>query len=166
MRLSENMLEALNAQINAELFSAYLYFAMSAYLQDQKLPGMAAWMFQQGLEELGHAKKFYDYVNERNGRVVLKAVEEPPKEWKDARDVFEEGLKHEVYITKRINDLVALAKEENDYATLNFLQWFVDEQVEEEASFEAVLDKFSLLEKHPGGTYLLDRELSHRVGAQ
>ena len=162
MRLSDTMLEALNDQINAELYSAYLYFAMAAYAQDKKLPGISSWLFKQGTEELGHAKKFYDYIHERGGRVTLKAIEEPPREWKDVRTVFEEGLKHEAYITSRINKLVELATDEKDHATLNFLQWFVDEQVEEESSFEAIVDKFDLLEKHPGGLYLIDRELSQR----
>lgn len=162
MILNEKIQEALNKQINAEMYSSYLYFAMAAYLESQNLHGMSKWMFKQGVEELGHAQKLYNYIHERSGRVFLEAIEKPPTEWKDARTVFEEGLKHEAYITHRINELVELAEAEKDYPTLNFLQWYVNEQVEEEATFEAILEKFDILKNHPGGLYIIDRELGSR----
>ena len=161
-RLSDVMLRALNDQINAELYSAYLYYSMANYCEDQKLKGFANWMTQQALEEMIHAKKFRDYVYERGGSVKLAAIKAPPTEWESPRQVFEQALKHEEYITGRINDLAALADQENDRSTQNLLQWFIAEQVEEEASVQDVLDKFDILADHPGGMYLLDRDLMTR----
>ncbi len=160
--LSKEMEKALNDQINAELYSAYLYLSMATYCEDQRLKGFANWMVNQSMEEMIHAKKFFDYIIERGGRVKLAEVKAPPTEWSSAKEVFEQALKHEEYITSRINDLAALADRENDRATLNMLQWFIDEQVEEEASVQDVLDKFELLADHPGGMYILDNDLMGR----
>ena len=128
--LNQEMEEQLNEQINAELYSAYLYQAMAAYFEDEDLDGFANWMDIQAQEELSHARKIYDFINERGGRVKLKAIEAPQNEWDSPLNAFEDAYAHEQKITKMIDDLVNLAIEENDHAANSFLQWFVDEQVE------------------------------------
>jgi ferritin len=163
--MDEKMQEALNKQINAEIYSAYLYLSMSAYFQSVNLAGFANWMRVQWQEELAHALKFYDYVNERGGRVVLQAVEAPPSEWDSALAVFEDTYRHEQKVTAMINKLVDLAVETRDHATNNFLQWFVSEQVEEEASADEVVQKLKLVGGDPSGLFMVDRELAQRVFA-
>ncbi|MBI4833177.1 MAG: ferritin [Candidatus Lindowbacteria bacterium] len=160
--LSEKMQEALNAQTNAEFYSSYLYLSMSAYFHSINLSGFANWMRVQAQEELVHAVKFYDFVNGRNGRVVLGEVEGPPCKWKSPLAAFEHALEHEQKVTGRINSLVNLAIEERDHATNTFLQWFVNEQVEEEASANDVVQKLKLV-GDGGGLFMLDRELALRV---
>lgn len=160
---SEKMEKAINEQINAEIYSAYLYLAMSAYFESVDLPGFANWMRVQWQEELAHAQKLYDYLFERDGRVVLDAIEAPPLEWKSPLDAFEETLKHEKYVTSRIHDLVRLARAEGDVATENFLQWFVTEQVEEEATAKALIQQLKLVGDQGQGLFLTDRELGTRV---
>ena len=130
--LKEKIQAALGKQLNAELFSSYLYLSMSAYFQSISLPGFANWMRVQAQEELVHAMKFYDFINDRNGRVMLQKVDGPPTEWSSPLDVFESTYQHEQKVTGLINDLVNLAVAERDHATEIFLQWFVAEQVEEE----------------------------------
>ncbi len=154
--------KALNDQINAELYSAYLYLSMSAYFESENLPGFAKWMRVQWQEEVTHALKIYDYVNERNGRVALKSVDEPPAKWKLPLDVFEATYKHEQVVTGCINDLVNLAIAEKDHATGVFLQWFVTEQVEEEKSADEIVQKLKCISDAPGGLYILDKELGQR----
>jgi ferritin len=161
--LSEKMQGALNAQINAELYSSYLYLAMAAHFNEVSLGGFARWMEAQALEELSHAMKIYGYVNERGGRVSLATIEAPPARWDSPLHVFEEVYKHEQKVTGLINDLVDLAIAERDHATNNFLQWFVKEQVEEEASADEILQKIKLMENAQGGLFMLDRELGQRV---
>jgi len=161
-KLSNAMEKALNDQINAELYSSYLYFSMATFLEDNKLKGVANWMANQAIEETVHAKKFYTYIIERGNRVKLDAIKGPPTDWASAKEIFEQALKHEEYITSRINDLATLADQENDRATQNLLQWFINEQVEEEASVQEILDQFELLASHPGGMYILDRDLMGR----
>ncbi len=161
--LSKKIEESLNKQCNAELYSAYLYLSMSAYFQSINLAGFANWMRVQAQEEQMHGMKFYDFVVERGGRVLLKAIEAPPTEWKSPTEVFENVYKHEQKVTGLINDLVNLAISEKDHATNNFLQWFVKEQVEEEASADEVLQKARLVADHPNGIFMLDRELGSRV---
>jgi ferritin len=160
--LSEKMQEALNGQINAETYSAYLYLSMSAYLESINLPGFAAWMRVQASEEMKHAMKFYEHITERRGRVTLKAVAAPPKEWSSPLNVFEDVFKHEQKVTGLIHDLVKLAGAEGDHAAGAFLQWFVTEQVEEEASADAVLQKLKLVGDSPGPLFMLDHELGRR----
>jgi ferritin len=157
------MEKALNEQLNAELYSAYLYLAMSAWFESQNLPGFAAWMRIQHREETAHAMKFFKFVAERRGRVVLKAIEEPAKDWKSPLAAFEAALEHEQYITGRIGDLVNLAVEEKDHATNAFLQWFVNEQVEEEATADSIIQKLRMAEKAPGAMLMLDHELGQRT---
>jgi ferritin len=154
---------ALNQQLNAELYSSYLYLSMSAYFQSIKLPGFANWMRVQAQEELVHAMKFYDFINERGGRVMLQQVKAPPAEWSSPLDVFENAYKHEQKVTGLINDLVNLAIGEKDHATNIFLQWFVTEQVEEEASADEVVQKLKLVGKDSGGLFMLDGEMGQRV---
>ncbi|WP_456400002.1 ferritin [Mesoaciditoga sp.] len=162
MKLSEKMAEAINKQINEEFYSAYLYLAMASYLESQKLKGAATWMEIQYQEEISHAMKFYAYMNERGARVVLKAIKEPQKEWNSMLEVFEDAYKHEQYITSLINDLANLAMEEKDHATLALLQWFINEQVEEEANTSEIVDKINFVKDSPNGLYMLDRELGQR----
>ena len=161
--LNKKMQEAINSQINAEIYSSYLYLSMSAYFESINLSGFASWMRAQAQEEMVHAMKFYDYVNERGGRVILGPIDAPPSEWESAVSVFDATYKHEQKVTGLINDLVDLAIEEKDHATNNLLQWFVSEQVEEEASASGVLNKAKLTGDAPGGLFMLDQELGARV---
>ena len=161
--ICKKMQGALNEQINAELYSAYLYLSMVAYFESINLPGFASWMRAQTQEEVVHAMKIYDYVNERGGRVVLKSIGEPQAEWKSPLDAFEAAYEHEQKVTGLINGLVNLAIEEKDHAANMFLQWFVNEQVEEESSADAVVQKLKLMADAPGGMYMLDNEMGQRV---
>lgn len=160
--LTDKMEKAINGQINAELYSAYMYAAMSMYFESVDMSGAAVWMNSQAMEEVEHAKKFMDYVNERGGRVILEAIERPPMEWESIQDAFEAALAHEEKVSSLINDLVQLAREENDYMTDNFLQWFVAEQVEEEASVGEVVRKLKLAGDSGGGIFMIDNELGRR----
>jgi len=161
--LSERMMKALNKQLNAELYSAYLYLSMAAYFESKNLKGFANWMRVQAQEELMHAMKFFDYINERGGRVYLEAIEKPPTEWKSPLDVFEATYEHEVKVTSMINDLVNMAMEEKDHATYNMLQWFVAEQVEEEASADEVRQQLRMIKEDGRGIMMLNRELKQRT---
>ena len=163
--LSQKMQEALNAQINAEYYSSYLYLSMAAHCQAINLEGFASWLRIQADEEMIHAMKIYDFVLERGGRVVLTAIEAPASEWPSPLAVFEATYAHEQYVTDRINKLVDLAVAESDHATNAFLQWFVNEQVEEEASADAVLQKLKLMADAPGGLFMLDQQLGQRTVA-
>ena len=161
--LDEKIQTALNKQLNAELYSSYLYLSMSTYFQSVNLPGFANWMRVQAQEELVHAMKFYDFINERGSRVMLQPVEGPPTEWSSPLDAFENAYRHEQKVTGLINDLVNLAVKERDHATNIFLQWFVTEQVEEEASADEVVQKLKLMGDARGGLFMLDREMGQRV---
>ncbi|AAB84664.1 MULTISPECIES: ferritin [Methanothermobacter] len=161
--VSERMQEALNRQLNAELYSAYLYLSMAAYYEASDLPGFANWMRVQAQEELSHAMKFYDYLVQRGARVVLDEIEKPPFEWESPLEVAKHVLEHEKKVTGLINDLVDLAISERDHATNNFLQWFVAEQVEEEESAGSLLQRVRLASDSPSGLLMLDAELAKRV---
>lgn len=161
--ISKKMEKALNEQVNAELFSAYLYLSMEAYFKSLNLNGFANWMRVQTQEEVVHATKIYEFINERAGRITLKAIDGPETEWDSPLAVFKAAYEHEQKVTGLINDLVNLAIEEKDHASNTFLQWFVNEQVEEEASADQVVQQLKLMEKAPGGLFLLDRELAQRV---
>jgi ferritin len=161
--ISEKMIKELNDQINAELYSAYMYYAMQAYFHSVNLNGFANWMNVQTKEEMIHAGKFFDFLNERNAKVELAAIEKPQKEWKNALDVFEAAYKHEKYVTGRINKLMELAKAEKDYATESFLKWFIDEQVEEESSTLKVVEMLKMLKESTGGLVMLDRQMGKRT---
>ena len=161
--IKEKIQDALNEQINAELYSSYLYLSMSAYFESINLKGCANWMRVQTQEELVHAMKFYDYLIERGGKVVLSSIESPPTEWPSPLAIFEQAYQHEQKVTGLINGLVDLAIAEKDHATNNFLQWFVSEQVEEEASADEVVQKIKLMGDAHGVIFMLDRELAQRV---
>lgn len=160
--ISKKMQKALNKQINAELYSSYLYYSMSAYFEALNLLGFANWMRIQAMEELTHVQKFYSYVHDRDGRVELSAIDAPPFEWESVLATFKAAYEHEQKVTKMINELVDLAIEEKDHATNNFLQWFVKEQVEEEASAKNIVDRIELVEENKNALFMLDRELGAR----
>ena len=161
--LTKKMEKALNEQLNAEFASAYIYLSLSAYFESEKLEGFATWMQAQAQEEVGHAMKIYGYIHSRGGRVTLSVIDGPQSKWKSPKSGFESALSHEKKITKRINNLVELANEENDHASHQFLMWFVAEQVEEEESVGRVVDKLELLGEAPGGLFIIDRELGRRA---
>jgi ferritin len=162
MELAKKMQDALNGQIKEELFSSYIYLSMAAYCEANNLPGFAHWMRVQSQEELDHALKFYGFINDRGGRVVLQALDQPPIEFKSATDVFTQTLQHEQYITGKIHDLYALAVEEKDYASQILLQWFVDEQVEEEKNAGEILSTLKMIGDKGQGLIMLDRQLARR----
>jgi ferritin len=161
--ISEKMQEALNGQLNAELYSSYLYLSMAAYFQDLNMGGCANWMRVQAQEEDMHAMKFYNFINERGGRVLLKPIDGPPTEWESPLAAFEAVLEHEQKVTGLINELVELALAEHDHATNIFLQWFVTEQVEEEDSANDVIQQIKMVGGAEGGLFMLDRELGQRT---
>lgn len=161
--LKETIQKAINNQINAEMYSSYLYLSMEAYFQSINLDGFAAWMRAQVQEELMHAMKFYNFVHERSGQVTLEAIAKPDAAWTSPLAAFEAILKHEQHVTSLINDLVDLAISEKDHATNIFLQWFVTEQVEEEASVGAVVEKLRMIQDNPSGLFMMDAELGKRV---
>jgi ferritin len=161
--LKDKIQKALNQQVNAELYSSYLYLAMAAYFETINLKGFANWMRVQTQEELVHAMKFYDFIIERGGKAVLSSIEGPRTEWPSPLAVFEHAYEHEQKVTGLINTLVDLSIAEQDHATNNFLQWFVAEQVEEEASADEVVQKIKLMGDASGGLFMLDQELAQRV---
>ena len=161
--LSKKLEKALNAHMNEELYSFYIYLAMAAYLEANYLKGMATWMQLQAKEELAHAMKFYAYIHDRNAEVALLAIAQPPKTWESPLAVFENAYAHEQHITGRINALYDLASKENDHATVGFLQWFVKEQVEEEATVDPIVHRLRLAGDNITAVYVLDRELGMRA---
>jgi ferritin len=163
--LKKEVEQALNEQLNAELYSSYLYLSMASYFESINMAGFANWMKVQAQEELGHGMKFYDYIVERGGRVMLKPIEGPQTEWKSAFSAFEHVYKHEQKVTGLIDGLVELSIKEKDHATNSFLQWFVDEQVEEESSADAIVQRLKRAADSPGGLFMLDNELGKRVAA-
>jgi len=160
--LSKKMLDALNGQINAELYSAYLYLSMASYFESVDLPGFSKWMRVQATEETAHAMKLFDYVVASRGRVTLRAVDAPKVQWSSALDAFEDAFKHELKVTGLIKDLVTLAEGEKDHATVVMLQWFVTEQVEEEASADEVVQKLKMAGESPNALMMLDQVMAKR----
>ena len=161
--LDERMQNAINEQINWEIYSSYLYFSMSAYFESISLKGFANWMRVQAMEELTHVKRFYNYLIERGGRVLFSEIKSPPNEWESPLHAFQQVLEHEKEVTSRINALMDLAIELRDHATTSFLKWFIDEQVEEEASVDEIIQSLKLNENNPGGLFLIDKDLSQRT---
>lgn len=161
--ISKKMTAAINKQINAELYSAYLYFAMSSYTSFTGLKGAANWFFVQGQEEMTHAWRFYNYVNSMGEHVELDAIAKPMNEFRSLRHAFEETLKHERKVTSLINALVDLARSENDHASEIFLQWFVTEQVEEEMNATEIIAKLKLIGDNTSALLMLDNELAART---
>lgn len=163
--LNKKLEEALNDQINAEMYSANLYYSMSAYFESLSLKGFAKWLRIQTIEELSHVQRFSSFINNRSGRVIIKAVDAPRTDFDSPLCAFEEVYAHECKVTSLINKLMDLALKESDHATANFLQWFVAEQVEEEASADEAVQQLKLVDKTEGGLFLLDQEMSKRAFA-
>ncbi|MCP4603036.1 MAG: ferritin [Proteobacteria bacterium] len=161
--LNKKVEETINSQINAEIYSSYLYYSMAAYFETLSLKGFSHWMRVQALEELTHVQKFATFVGDRGGRVTMQPVDGPPTEWESPLALFEAVYEHEVKVTGLINKMMDLALAESDHATVNFLQWFVSEQVEEEASVGEVVQKLKLVDKTEGGLFLLDQEMDKRT---
>ena len=161
--LNERIEKALNEQINAEMWSAYLYLSMAAYCHKTGQPGMAKWFEVQFKEEQDHAKILFNYIVQRNGVVSLKPIDAVPTEWKSTLDVFESTLAHEQKVTSLINNLFALTTQENDYATQSMLNWSVDEQVEEEENAQNIIDNLKMIKDNGYGIYMLDKELGART---
>ena len=160
--LSKKMEKALNDQINAEYYSSYLYLSMSAWAYDQNLPGFGHWFEIQMQEELSHVMKLFKYVNDRGGKVTLKAIAGPPVKWSSPLAVMEATLKHEQKVTAMINKLAELALAEKDFATNALLQWYINEQVEEEASASEIVNKLRMIKGAGNGLLMLDRALAQR----
>ncbi len=160
--LGEAIQDAMNEQMKNEFYAAYQYLSMAAYCESENLPGFAHWMRTQAREETEHAMKFYDFILDRNGRVVLRAIDEPVVEFGSPLEVFERALEHEQRVTAMINDLYGLAVRENDYASQTFLQWFVTEQVEEEKHAGDVVETLRMIGDKSEALFLLDRELAGR----
>jgi ferritin len=161
--LNKKIEEAVNRQINAEMYSSYLYLAMNAWFESRNLKGFANWMKVQCQEELVHAMRFYDYVASRGGEIRLMAIEAPPASWESPLAAFEDVLKHEIKVTSLINDLASLALTEKDHASSTMLQWFVTEQVEEEANASDLVWKLKMIGSDGAGLFMIDRELATRV---
>jgi len=162
MVIKEKVLKAVNKQVNAELYSSYLYLAMSAYFESVNLPGFAGWMQVQANEERNHAMKFYKYIFDRGGKVTLMAIDAPPDEWKSPLEAFKQAYAHEMKVTQMIYDILKVARAEADPATENLLQWFINEQVEEEASAKQIVEKLQLIKDHAGSLMMLDKALGER----
>lgn len=161
--LSKKMEAALNEQINAEIYSAYLYLSMAAYCHSLNLNGFANWMQVQTQEEMFHAMKLYGFVNDRGGRVKMKAIKGPETDWASPLAVFQAVYKHEQHVTSLISKLVDIAIQEKDKSSESFLQWFVDEQVEEEATADDIIQQIKLAGEKGPGLFMIDRELAQRV---
>ncbi len=161
--IKKEVLNALNEQINAESYSAYMYLSMAAYFEGMGLSGFAHWMKIQYQEEAAHALKFFNYVTERGGRVILKSIDQVPVDFDGIVEVFKKTLEHECHVTSLINNLMDAAIKASDHASQSFLKWFVDEQVEEEANVEKILATLKLINGQGHGIFMIDRELSQRV---
>ena len=161
--LSKKMVDALNEQVNKELYSAYFYIGMSSYAADIGLDGVSNWFYVQMKEEMAHAEKIYKFIIQKGAKSFLKSIEEPPQKFSSVVDLFDKTLEHEKKVTAMINNLVKIAREEQDNATEIFLQWFVSEQVEEESNADMYLKKFKLVGNDGSGLFILDKELATRV---
>ena len=163
--IKEKILKALNKQINEELSSSYVYLAMSAHFKSVSLDGFAHWYRLQSQEEYGHAMKILDYINNRDGKLSLVKIDPPKANWKTPIEIFKESYEQEVTVSKSINGIVELSLAEKDYATNNFMQWFISEQVEEESTALKLLDRMKLIGDNKNGLIMLDRELGMRASA-
>ncbi len=161
--ISQKLQDAFNEQINKELYSEYFYLAMASWLEAENLPGFANFFKVQVQEERFHAMKMYHFVNERGGRVILDAIKKPKTSFESALEIMELAYKHEQFVSKSINDLMDVAISENDHAAKSFLNWFVDEQVEEEASMDALVGKLKMIGGQGHGMLMVDNELASRV---
>lgn len=164
MGISATIEDAFNEQLRNELQASYIYLSMSAWFEEQDYPGMAAWMQGQSQEERDHAMRFYDHVHQRDGIVHLGSLDAPQESWDDPLDVFESALAHEEKVTGQVHDLVQTARKEGDLAAERFLDWFVDEQVEEEDTLRNIIAQVRMAREDPGALFQLDRELGSRGG--
>ncbi len=161
--IGDKIQQALNGQLNAEFYAAYHYLAMSAYFHSINLGGFATWMRTQAQEELMHAMRIYDFINDREGDIQLQEINAPSMKWDGPRAAFEDAYEHEKEVTEQINRLVDLSLEMRDHATNTFLQWFVTEQVEEEATASEIFHKLKLVGNDGNGLFLLDRDMGQRT---
>ena len=161
--LNQKIQDAFNKHLNSELYSSYLYLSMTSYFESQNLKGMANWMKIQVQEELIHVMKFFDFINERDGNVILTQVEAPKIDWKSPLEAFEKTYEHEIMVTGFVNELVNLTIRESDHAANTFLQWFVTEQVEEESSSKTIVDKLKLVGDNSVALFMIDGELARRT---
>ena len=161
--LSEKMAERLNEHLNNEIYSAYFYMGMASYATSIGLNGFASWFSVQVQEELFHVQKFYDYINQQGVRVLLQSIKEPPQDFSSALDLFDKTLEHEQKVTSMVNDLVSAARTDKDNGTEIFLQWFVSEQIEEEASVNDIIQKLKLVGSDGNGLFMIDNELGQRT---
>ena len=164
--LSKKLLEGLNEQINFEFYSSYTYLAMAGYCESIDLSGFANFFRVQAKEELDHAMKLYDYVYQKNGDVKLEQINKPQADFDGIIDVFEKGYAHEQLVTRKIYELTDIAYEEREHSTISLLKWFIDEQVEEENSFNSLVKRVRRIIDNPAGLYLMDDELATRVYTQ
>jgi len=162
MDIKDKVAKAINKQINAELYSSYLYLAMAAFLEAKNYLGFGHWMRVQSNEENNHAMKFFNYLLERGGEVVLSDIKASDTKWKTPLDVFKAVYEHELKVTGMINELLKIARQEEDTATESMLKWFIDEQVEEEANAKQIVEKLKLIKDSPNGLFMLDHELGER----
>ena len=164
--IAEKIQNALNKQLNAEFYSSYFYLSMSAYFESKDLMGFAQWFRVQANEEYAHAMKIFDYIYQIGGSVKLMEIKGPKTDWNTFLEVFQDTYEHEQNVTKSINEILDLAYKEKDHATVNFLQWFVSEQVEEEATAQQNVKKMEMIGDSKAGLFMLDRELGSRVAQQ
>ncbi len=163
---TDRLQDAINQQINSEMYSAHLYLSMAAYFETLSLTGFAHWMRMQFEEETSHALKLFDYVNDRNGRVALRAIEQPPVEFESPHSVMRLALEHERLVTNMINDLYTLAVSERDYPSHVLLEWFVSEQVEEEKALTEIVDHMDIIRDDGAGLLILDARLGDRTAEE
>lgn len=161
--LSQSLQDALNEQVKNEFYSAHVYLSMESWFDAQALPGFAKWMRVQYQEELTHGLKIFDFINDRDGRALVHGFDTPPSDWKSPLNVFENSYAHEQKVTAMINNLYALAVKENDYPTIVLLQWFINEQVEEEKNAKLIVDQLRMAGDNPTALLLLDREMGART---
>lgn len=164
--INENVAKVLNEQLNKEFYSSYLYLSMSAHFSDIGLLGFANWMKVQTQEEAAHAMFIYDFLINRGVRVDFPSIETAPADWGSPLSIIEAALKHEIFITNSINNIITVAEEAKDRATISYMNWFIDEQVEEEANAKEIIDKLKLIGDDKSALYLLDKDLSTRVFVQ
>ncbi len=155
--------DIINEQINKEIYSEYYYYSMAAYFKNEGLDGFANYFMVQAEEEHFHAMKFFNYVYERGGQVIVEAIKKPPTNFENAADVFKKALEHEQFVTASINNIMDIARDIKDYAAQSFLNWYIDEQVEEEDNMRTLLDKVTIAANHPNAMFMLDEKLGMRA---
>ncbi len=158
--LSKTVEQALNQQVELEAYSANLYLAMASWADKEGFAGASEFLYEQYAEENTHMIKIFQYINDREGHAIVAAIEQPPADYKSIQEIFEKTLVHEKLISKKINELVGVCMKENDFTTVNFLQWYVNEQIEEESTARSILDKLNLLEGDASKMYLFDRDIA------